>query len=106
MVRSNSNYSSQKESNKGDRSIIYRVIRREAKSAYKNPLEIILYETSSKSTATAMVAYTANLIRWRIVRPSKITLYKCEVLKELPTVTYSTEKIGEVGTDGLTTYYK
>ena len=91
---------------KGERTIVYRIVQTEKNPKYKNSLELLLYETDSRSMATAMLAYTNNLIRWRVVRPSKITLYKCEVLKELPTVTYSTEKVGEISTDGLQMWYE
>ena len=95
-----------KELYKGERKIVYRIMQAEKNPMYKNPLEILLYETDSRSMATAMLAYTNNMIRWRVVRPSRIVLYKCEVLKELPTVTYSTEKVGEISTDGLQMWYK
>ena len=95
-----------KEHCKGERSTVYRIVQTEKNLTYKNPLELLLYETDSRSMATAMLAYTNNLIRWRVMRPSRITLYKCEVLKELPRVTYSTEKVGEISTDGLQMWYK
>ena len=95
-----------KERYKGERSTVYRIVQTEKNCKYKNSLEVLLYETDSRSMATAMLAYTNNLIRWRVVRPSRITLYKCEVLKELPRITYSTEKVGEISTDGLQMWYK
>ena len=95
-----------KEYSKGERSTVYRIVQTEKNPMYKNSLELLLYETDSRSMATAMLAYTSNLIRWRVVRPSRIILYKCEVLKELPTVTYSTEKVGEISTEGLQMWYK
>lgn len=95
-----------KEHYSGERSTVYRIVQTEKNPTYKNPLELLLYETDNRGMATAMLAYTNNLIRWRVMRPSRITLYKCEVLKELPRVTYSTEKVGEISTDGLQMWYK
>ena len=91
---------------KGERETVYRIIQKEKNPKYENSLERLLFETENLSTAHLMLAYTSSLMRYRVLRPSKIYLYKCEVLKELPTVTYSTTKVGELSTDGLTMWYE
>ena len=85
--------------------IIYRLIHRELNSKYKNPLELLLFETDKLATANLILAYTASLIRYGVVRPSKLTLYKCEVLKDLPQVTHSTKKVATVTSEGQQYFY-
>ena len=85
--------------------IVYRLIHKELNPKYKNSLELLLFETDKLATANLILAYTASLIRYRIVRPSKLTLYKCEVLKDLPTITYSTKEVATVTSEGIQYFY-
>ena len=95
-----------KELSKGkERAVQYRLIHKELNPKYKNSLELLLFETDKLATANLILAYTASLIRYRVVRPSKLILYKCEVLKDLPQVTCSTKEVATVTSEGMQYFY-
>ena len=88
-----------------ERAIRYNIVHKELNPKYKNSLELLLFETENLDTANLILAYTASLIRYRIVRPSKLTLYKCEVLKDLPQIVYSTKEVATVTSEGMQYFY-